>query len=569
MFNKLIIVISGQIVRENSANLNNFWQGFINIQYSLSNVDDLKIVAHSWNPEYDELVKNVYNLDELNSEKQENFFVEYIENIEKLDIFEKNFDRSSSKWKNVSYQSILGNAKSRSRAVSLLDNYKNDDFEDVLVTRWDQGCTGSRDVNTIIYDSSLSNKYLYLSYFEGIDEGYPDMWMIGNIEDIILFKEYDKYILTSLSNKNDYIDNFTKNGWPLSIKKRNKKNYTKNFIVNLIDKFKLNKLPLLGKKIKNYQSKLEVLIKKPIITGENYLTSNSKSNIRFPMHVAMNNHAILKSFIINNKLRSRVRFLKTNDFKNNNYGQLINPKKFAHAIYSHSSYSDCWDMVLGQSLECLPSNCKQIYLISDESKITKKAFTTLQKKYPSIKLITYNNDFKYTKRLFTSLSKINEKYDYLYFIHEDMPLVEQVDGVYLNALLHYLTNSNEFYIKLVDTTTVNKKEKNVSFPGLSKNFGECSMSVQASIFKIDYLQSLFKNLDLGLYEFELLMTRSNLIFSAVEGDFKIGKSVLANSKFPHITTAIAKGKWCTSEWGNEIKYLANKYDIDLSIRGER
>ena len=35
------------------------------------------------------------------------------------------------------------------------------------------------------------------------------------------------------------------------------------------------------------------------------------------------------------------------------------------------------------------------------------------------------------------------------------------------------------------------------------------------------------------------------------------------------STAIAKGKWCTTEWKDEINYLAEKYNIDLSVRGER
>lgn len=35
-----------------------------------------------------------------------------------------------------------------------------------------------------------------------------------------------------------------------------------------------------------------------------------------------------------------------------------------------------------------------------------------------------------------------------------MPLISQVDQVYLNTLLH---NSNEFYIKLVDTNYVDEK----------------------------------------------------------------------------------------------------------------
>ena len=57
--NELTIVISGQICRENSANLKAFWEGFINIQRALPKINKLQIVAHSWNPEFDDLVKTV------------------------------------------------------------------------------------------------------------------------------------------------------------------------------------------------------------------------------------------------------------------------------------------------------------------------------------------------------------------------------------------------------------------------------------------------------------------------------------------------------------------------------
>lgn len=43
--NKFVLVISGQIVRENSANLMNFWRGFINIQNAIYDIDELHIVG--------------------------------------------------------------------------------------------------------------------------------------------------------------------------------------------------------------------------------------------------------------------------------------------------------------------------------------------------------------------------------------------------------------------------------------------------------------------------------------------------------------------------------------------
>ena len=176
MISKLVIVISGQVVRENSANLKSFWRGFINIQNAIYEIDEIKVVAHSWNPEFSELVQNVYNPIALSSEKQSSFSKDIMSTIDPVDKFEDGLNRAMSTWKRVSAQSILGNAKSRSKAIELLRKVKTEDDFFVLATRWDQGCSGSASVNKIIFDKSLPKDYLYLSYYSEVDEGYADMW---------------------------------------------------------------------------------------------------------------------------------------------------------------------------------------------------------------------------------------------------------------------------------------------------------------------------------------------------------------------------------------------------------
>lgn len=568
MKNKLIIVISGQICRENSANLLNFWNGFINIQKSIYDIDDLNIVAHSWNPEHNELVNNVYKPKILASDKQESFFIDYISNVETIDMFEKDLDRSNSKWKKISYQTLFGNATSRSKAIELLENNNFEEFEQVLVTRWDQGCTGSKNVNNINFDSSLNKEYIYLSYYPEIDEGYADMWFVSSFEDALLFKDYDKYLKDCLAGRNEYINKFT-SSWPLSLKRKKEKFRKEKFIFSLIKKLNKIKIPFFSKKLIKYELKLLNKIEMPIKTGENYLKNDFKSDVKFPVYQALNNHAILKSFFLDNNLRNKTRFLEINDFENNIKGQVINPISFAYVIYSHSSFSDCWEMAVSQAIECLPTNCNKIYLLSEKSEYTTENYERIIKNSYDIELLTYDDNINYTKRLKSAFDIIKKHSKFIYFVHEDMPLVGKVDNIYLNSLLHYMNNSNEFYIKLVDTTLVNKKEEHESFPFLNKNFGGYSISVQPSIFKVDYLISLMDNIDDNIYGFERLCTNSNMIFSAVKGNRKIGKYLISNEKFPHIATAIAKGKWCTSEWGDEIRYIATKYNIDLSIRGEK
>lgn len=573
--NKLVLVISGQIVRENSANLMNFWRGFINIQNAIYDIDELKIVAHSWNSEYDELVKNVYNVDIIESEKQESFVNEYMPLLKPMDRFENGLKRFKSTWKRVSYQAILGNAKSRTKAITLLQKLNLDENDKILALRWDNGCSGSKEVNQIIYDESLEGNYLYISYYSEVDEGYADMWFVAPYKIAINFEKYEKYVLECFSGENSFFDNFTKNGWFLALEKNNKlfliNQYKKALLKKVLNKFPfplIQKIvPKLSNKIIGLQQKIKNLIDIPQITGENSLFFGSKTNVKFTNYQALNNHAMLKSFIFENKIREKTRFLDIKDFNKINDGQMINPVDFAYIIYSHSSFADCWDMAIGQAKECLPSNCKKIYLVSDNSQESIEAFAKFEKD-EQIGLLTYENNQKYTNRLIKVMNEVNEKFDFVYFVHEDMPLTNKVDKVYLNTLLHYMNNSNEFYIKLVDTNYVDEKQDHDSFPNLVRNFGGYSFSVQVSLLKPDYIVSFLANFNEDIYGLEQMSIKSNFIFSAVKGNKKIGKYLLSNDYFPHISTAISKGKWCTDEWSDDIKYLAEKYSIDLSIRGE-
>ncbi|WP_323596044.1 hypothetical protein [Aliarcobacter butzleri] len=572
--NKLVLVISGQIVRENSANLMNFWRGFINIQRAIHNINELKIVAHSWNPEFDELVRNVYNVDILESEVQKSFVKEYMPLLDPIDRFENGLKRFNSTWKRVSCQAILGNATSRTKAINLLHNLnlKNDDK--ILALRWDIGCTGSKEVNSINFDNSLDENYLYISYYSEVDEGYADMWFIAPYQYTKKFENYKDYVLECFSGKNNYFNNFTKNGWHLAISKNEKSffiNQYKNAILRkILIKFPFGLfkkiLPFLSNKITGLQQKIKNIIETPQISGENSLLFEMKTDVKFPNYQALNNHAILKSFIKDNNLREDTRFLDIKDFENLPKGQMINPIYFCYIIYSHSSFDDCWKMAINQAKENLPSNCKKIYLVSEDSDDTKEKFT--QYNFEDVELVTYNSDSQYTDRLIEIFAKITDKFNLCYFVHEDMPLISSVDEIYLNTLLHFMNNSNEYYIKLVDTSYVDQKESHDSFPGLVKNMGGYSISVQASLMKLDHMISFLTNFHTDIYGYELLCTRSNFTFSAVQGTKKIGKYLLFNESFPHISTAISKGKWCTSEWKNEIEELSKKYNIDLSLRGE-
>jgi hypothetical protein len=570
-----LLAISGQVAREHSYNLINFWSGFVNIQREINVHGPISVIAHSWNPELDSLITQVYSPTQLNSEKQQNFVDEYMPIINPVDLFEKGLVRAKSTWRRCSPQALIGNARSRSKVMQLLDNVNSDEVDQVIAVRWDQGVTGSSSVNTIIHDTLLPSEYIYMANYSEIDEGYADMWFIAPYELAKKFSVYDQFALDSLADRNGYLYAFT-NNWPLSIPSDVKLIRIKSRLRSLFKKFpKVRALKLasflgsyFNRKAIGFFQRIEKYLSEVRLTGENsILLSATHQGVKWPLFQAINNHAILKYFILEKGLREKTRFLDLDDFDRNQQsgGTLINPVEYALVVYSHSSYSDCWKMVISQMIKYMPQNCKAIILLSEASNLTHEKFNGLGSEL--VDLMTYSEDIPYTERLKTSFEKISELWPIAYFIHEDMPLVSSIDPYYLNGLLHYIKYSGEIFIKLVDTNCVDEKLNHPGFPGLVQNTGGYSISVQPALIDTRKFAAFLTNFKCGLYEFESIASRSNLKASAVKGSHKIGRYFLANKYFPHLCTAISKGKWCTSEWGPEITDLAELYKINIEHRG--
>lgn len=579
--NEIVLVLSGQICRENSADLKNFWAGFINIQRNLNiQVENLKIIGHSWNPEYDDLISSVYSPSLYRSEKQPNFLPEFAKELDRIDRFEVGLRRVDSLWRRVTPQSLLGNGYSRSKAAGLLvSGFK--DSSRVIFARWDQGQTGSREVNQIIYDSALPYDYIYMANYSEIDEGYADMWIVAPIAVARSFQNYYNFVIDCLTERNNYVSDFSAVGWPHTIKQKISNSRVKKYIKKV--KASLNAgLPRVTNIYNKITNKLKSLVKiafnfLPLkyknkfenykYCGEHAIDISFDSNeVTWPLYQALNNHALLKYFIIMQGFREKTRFLDVNDFQKQERYTLINPIKISIVIYSHSSYSDCWQMAVMQAIKCMPRTDYKIIMLSEESEGTVHEFKKLGK-IDNLLLITYNEDAAYTDRLISAFEEIRGLSEIVYFMHEDMPLYQNIDAVYLNSLVHYLHKSTEFYIKLVDTNSVHSKNIHSEFPGLVSNTGGYSISIQPSLIKCREFSTFLTNFKCNIYEFENICERSNLKFSSVGGGKLIGKSALVNNYFPHVITAIHKGKWSLSEWGQEIRSLAKEYNIDLQVRG--
>jgi len=113
-------------------------------------------------------------------------------------------------------------------------------------------------------------------------------------------------------------------------------------------------------------------------------------------------------------------------------------KDVAIIMYSHSEYSDAWQMFFGQTKKYFPS-IKNKYILTDKAlDLVPDDWTVIQ----------YSNDHSYAKRVATCLEKIEE--EYCIFHHEDMPLYKKPDIHKLQEFKNFLDSEEDIsYIKLV------------------------------------------------------------------------------------------------------------------------
>ena len=104
--------------------------------------------------------------------------------------------------------------------------------------------------------------------------------------------------------------------------------------------------------------------------------------------------------------------------------------------YSHSTYSDVWDIFFGQLEKYFPNNKKYLFTDSVVKDIPK-----------DVEVILYDDKLSYSKRLSSCLSKLEE--DIVLFHHEDMILYDKPNVEKLNELYNFLKTYEIDYIKLL------------------------------------------------------------------------------------------------------------------------
>lgn len=505
----LTIIVSGHACRPQSADLRPFWCGFIELQRKLPEDAVIQdIFTHSWNPELSSLIDLVYAPRLSQNQKQPYFYSEYIQSINPPDFYEEGLDRPHSTWKNVSIQTVIGNLRSRARAIAQMKYPSSKKAEGrVLMTRWDLGQTGSKQVNQMVVDLALPREYLYFANFPEVDEGYADMWILSPVELAYLFCNIDQFALECLCGKNSYLDLFTKKGWPRS------KNFNQiesiyahpitqraHALILKTMKYitrKFNGYTLMHRGIQKILSRPLRFLELPLITAENsYIDSNASHERIFPSYQALNIHALLKFFILTKGLRKMTRFLAYDDFDTSSKsGQLIHPQAFVLFIWADVFDSKVLQRVVAES----PLPIAAIYLLNElqVSEVSCKDSNEL--------VIHHLNSasVKDCDRLKCAIdAALLKSWNGLPFLI--LPSLDKylacADWFYLNALLKYIVWSDTGYVGMGD---VQAGKPQIEFPDIELVRGKEAFSFLRGLGSLLEIRAMLGQSSVGLEELTL------------------------------------------------------------------
>lgn len=334
----LTLVLYGYLCRPQTADLRAFWRGFIELQRRLPADKKVeKIAAHSWNPELAELVSKVYAPQAVHHEHQRCFYPEFVSRIEPPDRFACAADNKSG-FLGESIQNLFEDARSRARAIQLLDDTKSEQGQ-VLITRWDLTQAIDSRAGRVVADASLPEEYVYLPYASDVDEGYDDDWILVPMHLARRFGAFDSFVLDSLSGKNQYLDLFTRKGWPRAkSKSRSETLWTLRIwrkpesIFRSISQAVWRRSQgggFLQKVARKIMCPMHRHLQQPPLTAENScVPCFEKKPPVFPAFRAVSNRPLLKYFLLSEGMRRRVRFLTGEDFElAAASGQLIHPQE--------------------------------------------------------------------------------------------------------------------------------------------------------------------------------------------------------------------------------------------------
>lgn len=188
------------------------------------------------------------------------------------------------------------------------------------------------------------------------------------------------------------------------------------------------------------------------------------------------------------------------------------------------------------------------------------------------KQVVYKEEMSYVDRLILALNEIDTEFVLISF--EDMILYDKVDSDKIDRLIWLMSDYPEiFFIRLLKSGVYSEKPFNDEGLYYLMN-SDFLFSITPTIWN---RKSLIKFLTIysGLSVWDLESVATNSLKHGFDGymlyhynnEPKRGLNHHDSGIYPHICSAILKGKWNLSEYSNELKPIIEKYNIDVKLRG--
>jgi hypothetical protein len=237
--------------------------------------------------------------------------------------------------------------------------------------------------------------------------------------------------------------------------------------------------------------------------------------------------------------------------------------KICHLTFSHTDCADVWKLFFPQMRENLHVGMEHFLAVNEN-----------HAGIPDyIKILQYEDGNTYPQRLLSCLEKL-EKYEFIFFDHEDMFLYHIPDYIKLQKYYQYLTIGEFDFIRLIKGGDC-QYEPVMDCPTLYRLSlkSKWIFSIQPSFWRRTVLMNILReSLNCNVWELEMnsqkivKKIRIKAAFSYRSGQRR-GAHHFDNNVYPYVATAIGKGKWNLGEYGAELEPLLDKYDINPTIRG--
>jgi len=230
----------------------------------------------------------------------------------------------------------------------------------------------------------------------------------------------------------------------------------------------------------------------------------------------------------------------------------------AIVTYTNNKYCDIWPMHFGQLTKYVNVDS---YVISDvDPRVQNHTF------------LKYQNDDDYYKHWVNALNQID--YDYIIYSQDDHTAIGKIDMNAFSMHTDFLSNHKEYsYIRPFRCGFNDDMKLIVEHYYEAPQFVQDIFQMQITIWKRHDFIKLYERAKSKLWfegkHWTEACTSLNIrgLFTYHNDEKKIGKYHYECKAYPHICTAISKGKWNYRLYENELKNLHKEYNINPNIRG--